>query len=205
MVIGDIIGNAKINCGILPNPRYRLLQQCCRPATAAPLGRHQTGVLGLKEAMLGPRALRRWQVLAGSLDPNPHGDMASATQRTPSITRTRRAVSGPKPSRYAEVELHRFGRRSSALDLPSSGCGLASSPKLGGRILGGAKIGGIPFAAGPCEASPISATGRRSLANRLLKARVDGTLCRGDRLRACLGPRTASTAPDRPDGLSLVI
>jgi hypothetical protein len=28
---------------------------------------------------------------------------------------------------------------------------------------------------------PISAIGRRSLANRLLKASVDGTLCRGDR------------------------
>jgi hypothetical protein len=108
--------------------------------------------------------------------------------------------SGPKPSRYAEVELHRFGRRSSALDLPSSGCGLASSPKLGGRILGGAKIGGIPFAAGPCEASPISATGRRSLASRLLKASVDGTLCRGDRLRACLGPRTLSTAASHSPG-----
>jgi hypothetical protein len=119
---------------------------------------------------LGPRALRRWQVLAGSLDPNPHGDMASATQRTPSITRTRRAVSGPKPSRYAEVELHRFGRRSSALDLPSSGCGLASSPKLGGRILGGAKIGGIPFAAGPCEASPTAAAKRRPISTAALSA-----------------------------------
>jgi hypothetical protein len=43
---------------------------------------------------VGTAALRRWQVLAGSLDPNPHADMAPAMQRNSSITRARRAVSG---------------------------------------------------------------------------------------------------------------
>src|SRR5580704_13236313 len=62
MVIGDIIGNVKINCGILPNPRYRGPHSRSVAVVGARRGARQ-------EANRGPRARCSKAFSAGSMTP----------------------------------------------------------------------------------------------------------------------------------------
>ena len=62
MVIGGIIGNAKINCGILPNPRYRGPHSRSVAVVGARRGARQ-------EANRGPRARCSKAFSAGSMTP----------------------------------------------------------------------------------------------------------------------------------------